>query len=94
MRLGQVVISKAGRDSGRLYLVVGLDEGGLVAFLSDGRHRPVERPKRKNPLHLQPTGFVDAEASRKAASGTLTDLDVRRALRDFSESRGGDRVDA
>ena len=43
--LGQVVLSKAGKDSGSFYAVV-LEEKDF-AYIADGRLRKVEKPKRK-----------------------------------------------
>lgn len=54
---GSVVLSLAGRDRGRLLAVTDSRDGGAVS-ISDGGERPLERPKRKNPRHLRPTGLV------------------------------------
>lgn len=48
---GQIVIAVAGRETGGRFVVVGLDERHL--YLADGRKRPVEKPKRKNPRHVK-----------------------------------------
>lgn len=52
---GAVVLSLAGRDKGRLLVVVGNEAGS--ALVCDGKERPVERPKRKNYRHLRPVGL-------------------------------------
>ena len=58
--LGSVVISKAGRDKGYFMAVVGEEKGFLLA--ADGKERPLERPKKKNPKHLQRTNHrIDLE---------------------------------
>lgn len=49
--IGQVVTSRAGRDAGKTYLVVGLLPDGRV-LVADGRVRSVVRPKVKNLRHL------------------------------------------
>ncbi len=52
---GCIVKSTAGRDKGKLLLVTEvLQEYILVC---DGKERPLQRPKRKNPRHLVFTGF-------------------------------------
>lgn len=51
---GRVVIAKAGRDKGKAFVVVGIIDDRTV-LLADGKSRPLERPKRKNTLHLQAT---------------------------------------
>ena len=57
----QVVLSLAGRDKGQLLAVVQEDENGV--WLADGKRRPLEHPKCKNPRHIRPTPTVlDREA--------------------------------
>lgn len=51
---GSVVIAKAGRDKGRAFAVVDVPDR-RTALIADGKTRPIERPKRKNIIHLQPT---------------------------------------
>ena len=67
LKLGQVVISKQGKDMGRIYVVVGMAEGRV--FLADARKFNVMRPKRKNPKHLQPMRLVIEEVRKKAEEG-------------------------
>ena len=51
---GSVVIAKAGRDKGRAFAVIEVLSDREV-LIADGRRRPIERPKRKNVIHLQGT---------------------------------------
>ncbi len=53
LNIGTVVISMAGRDKGYPLAVVGFD--GKYVLVSDGKERPLSRPKKKNPLHLAAT---------------------------------------
>jgi len=48
---GMIVKSLAGRDKGYYLCVVG-EEGGCV-LVCDGKERPLERPKKKNPMHVE-----------------------------------------
>ena len=48
---GTVVISLAGRDKGYTLCVVGGESGCVL--VCDGKERPLGRPKKKNPKHLQ-----------------------------------------
>lgn len=50
---GTVVKSKAGRDKETLLVVVKVENG--FAYVCDGKRRPLERPKKKNLLHLAAT---------------------------------------
>lgn len=47
---GQIVCSKAGRDKDYFMAVVGME--GEFLLVCDGKERPLERPKRKNPKHI------------------------------------------
>lgn len=47
---GMVVISMAGRDSGKPLAVVEVKDG--FVYVCDGKERPLENPKKKNPKHL------------------------------------------
>ena len=51
---GTVVRSLAGRDAGYPLCVVGYE--GELPLVCDGKERPLERPKKKNPRHLEPLG--------------------------------------
>ena len=51
---GSVVIAKAGRDKGKVFAVTEILSDREV-LIADGRSRPLERPKRKNIIHLQAT---------------------------------------
>ena len=51
--VGRIVVSKAGRDKTKVMVVVKETENYLL--VCDGKERPVERPKRKNPKHLRLT---------------------------------------
>ena len=50
-KTGTVVKSLAGRDKGYLLCVVG-EEGGCI-LVCDGKERPLGRPKKKNPKHVE-----------------------------------------
>lgn len=51
---GEVVLALNGRDKGSCFLVLGSENGRVL--IADGNRRKLERPKQKNPRHLQSTG--------------------------------------
>ncbi len=55
--VGRVAYSKAGRDKGRLFIVIGVVNEDFV-WISDGDLRPVEKPKKKRIKHLEYTDLV------------------------------------
>lgn len=77
--LGMVVTSRAGRDAGDRYVVVGV-AGPDMVLVADGRRRGIERPKRKNVKHLVAHGPAAGLAERLRAGGLASDEDVRAAL--------------
>lgn len=79
LQVGSVVRATAGKEQNGFYLVTALE--GAFALLADGRHRPLEKPKRKNLRHIAPTSTVwETEG--------LTDRELRRRLLDFA-AKGG-----
>ncbi len=74
---GTVVISKAGRDKGYPLVVTGFDGGRVI--VADGKERPLNRPKKKNPRHL-------AKTNKTLSLEGLTDRALRRALREIGKA--------
>ena len=72
LKRGSVVVSSAGKDKGSYLAVLLTDASGL--WIADGRRRPLERPKRKNPRHVAETPFTAEEASM------ATNRELRRTL--------------
>ena len=79
-----IVRSDAGRDKGKLFVVLAVE--GEFLLLADGKSRKVEHPKRKKRRHVL---FVSAEENRltdKIKSGEkITNSELRRALAAFRE---------
>lgn len=93
--VGQVVYSKAGRDSGRLFVVSALiDE--LYVHIVDGDLRKVEKPKKKKVKHLKATGYVIDTLKEKFEKGLkVNNSEVRKALKDIRqklESAGESKI--
>ncbi len=74
---GYIVRSVAGRDRGKFMVVVGYK--GDYPLVCDGKERPTERPKRKNPKHLKFTN-THLEKAQYATNKSL-----RRTLKAFTE---------
>ncbi|MDR1065983.1 MAG: KOW domain-containing RNA-binding protein [Clostridiales bacterium] len=90
MSIGQVVYSKRGRDKGLAFLVVRAEDG--FAWLSDGKTRPLCRPKKKKSAHVQPTNNIIYDLRDKlAADGHVTDSDIKKSLAPYKTagSTGG-----
>ncbi|MFZ5645219.1 MAG: RNA-binding protein [Bacillota bacterium] len=80
---GRLVISTAGRDKGKFYLVLDLCPDSKVNVV-DGEFRKISNPKRKNSKHLRSYPEISPEISEKVKAGLkVSDQDVRRALEEI-----------
>ena len=78
--LGRVVCSKAGRDAGRKFVIVGvLDEFNVL--IVDGDLRKIERPKKKKMKRLEFTDIVMQPISDKLCKGIrVTNSEISKQL--------------
>ena len=76
IKRGDVVLVLAGHDAGRHCVTLGWRDGRIL--LADGKLRTLEKPKGKNPKHLQTTGVVLDE------SALVTNRQIRKALHPFN----------
>ncbi len=81
--VGQIVISRAGRDAGRKFVVVRVIDD-LYGEICDGDLRKVEKPKKKKIKHLNITDDMAEGLAEKLKSGDrITNAEIRKALVDF-----------
>jgi len=74
---GMLVYSKAGRDKGKIFLVLDLEKD--FVYLADGDARRVTKPKKKKIKHVNKTNRVlDLDFDK------ISDSCVRRALSEYS----------
>ncbi len=80
---GCIVLSTAGRDKGRYFLVIGMEDN--YALIVDGKLRSIESPKRKKIKHLMYAGKVSGEKlqAKIDADIALEDAEVRKAMNLF-----------
>ena len=84
LTLGQVVYSKAGRDTGKGFLVVGILDNWYV-LISDGDLRRIEKPKKKKVKHLETTKEMNVALSQKLENKLkVTNAEIRKALADVT----------
>ncbi|NLK67953.1 MAG: RNA-binding protein [Clostridiaceae bacterium] len=78
--IGRFVYSRAGRDKGRLFIVVRIIDENFVA-VADGDLRTIERPKKKRIKHLKYTDVVSDDILQKLKNGKQPlDSDIRKAI--------------
>lgn len=82
---GMLARSLSGHDSGKLYIVVKAD-GGYV-WLSDGRGRTVEKPKKKNQKHIQIAYRIPDAVKEVLGSGRpLQNEHIKQAIQSESQN--------
>ncbi|MBE6022501.1 MAG: RNA-binding protein [Cellulosilyticum sp.] len=80
--LGQIVFSKCGRDQGKPFIIVSIEEE--YVYLVDGDLRKVDNPKLKKKKHIQLTLTTNEWIQQKIIEeNRLTNNDVRRALEEY-----------
>ena len=79
-----IVKSDAGRDTGKLFVVLATE--GEFLLLADGKTRKVESPKRKKRKHVL---FVAADETRLSEKmkhdERITNMEVRKTLAAYRE---------
>lgn len=75
---GLVVRSAAGHDKYTFQVVI--ESCDKYVLVCNGKRRPLERPKKKNFIHLNPTKTIIGEESLK------NNKSIRVALRPFNQS--------
>lgn len=78
--VGRIAVSTAGHDKGLVLCVIGTDGNSLL--LADGRHRKVQKPKRKQLKHLV---FIEDAA---LYSGRMTNKSLRAHIREVCNHCG------
>jgi ribosomal protein L14E/L6E/L27E len=80
LTVGMVVCATAGKEKDSFYVVTQLD--GNAVYIADGKHRTLEKPKRKNVRHIRATNTV------WELSG-LTNRSLRHRLHECNAHEGG-----
>lgn len=79
--VGSVVLSTAGRDAGRLFVVTEIVDEAYV-FIADGSLRRVEKPKKKKIKHLKVTDKLNTEIKRKLENKEkVSNAEIRKYLK-------------
>ncbi len=80
VEIGQIVVSKAGRDKGK-YMMVYKILGTNYVYVTDGDNRTIDNPKKKNIRHLQKTKLISKELAKKLKSKSKTvNVDIKNEI--------------
>ncbi len=72
-KAGMLVRSKAGHDTGRVYVIIDVDDA--YVYLADGRIRTLDKLKKKKKKHVQ-------LICREYAVEEATDVSIRHLLKE------------
>ena len=85
--IGDIVLALAGRDSERLFIVVGILDENYV-YIADGKSRRVDLPKKKKIRHIElakkaDDGFIE---SLNLKGGKFTNSVLRKIIGDHAKN--------
>ena len=73
---GRFAVSAAGHDAGRLYIIIGTEQGCSVLLVADGHKRGFASPKRKKAKHLRVLPLRDDNIAGLVSAGAKVDDSV------------------
>lgn len=84
---GQFVTSRSGHDRGTLYVIVA--EEDEFVYLSDGRLKGPDNPKKKRRKHIQPVNACveDALKQRLESGGRVWPEEIRYAIKQYASKK-------
>lgn len=87
---GWIVEAQAGRDTGKLFYVLAVEQDTKRLLLADGKGRKVRHPKAKKLGHVkcltgQRREFPHPVTQKLQRGETVSDRELRRALGAFKE---------
>jgi len=79
IEIADIVISLNGRDAGKRFVVIGVEDG--YSLIANGKGRRYEKPKRKKNKHLKIENKLNNKVADKLIEGEkATNNELRRAL--------------
>jgi ribosomal protein L14E/L6E/L27E len=93
---GRVVMVTQGHDAGIVCAVLQVLDDRTVLVV-DGKTRTLQKPKRKNILHLRPYPITIKVAGKGGSGGDMADSDIRKQLKTvwdayLTETQGANRA--
>ncbi|MDD3173181.1 MAG: KOW domain-containing RNA-binding protein [Herbinix sp.] len=89
-KVGGYVVSAAGHDSGKYYVIFQIDSE--YVYLVDGKIRPLNNPKKKKIKHVEMLEQSNQTLSDKISNKTVKNEEIKRAiklLQHSNASKGG-----
>jgi len=85
--IGKFATSKAGHDKMQLYVITDMECD--FVYLSDGRLKPIDKPKKKRIKHIQIINTTVEESlyNRLLKKETVRDEEIKYAIKKYLEAR-------
>lgn len=77
--IGCFVISKAGRDAGKYYVII--DSHNEYVYLVDGNIRTLDYPKKKNIKHIKRLRHNDQKLTEAIKNKSVKNEEIKRAIK-------------
>lgn len=78
--IGCFAVSLAGHDKCTIYVIIGAD--AEYVYLSDGKNKTIEHPKKKKIKHIQLIKRKDSEIAKKQQGHVdVRNEDIKRAIK-------------
>ena len=82
---GMLAKSKAGHDKDACYVILKADD--LYAWLTDGRLKPIEKPKKKKRKHIQVVYTIPESLKAKLSNKEeIRNEDIKYAIKLYTQS--------
>ena len=78
--VGSIVLSLAGRDRKRLFVILSLDEVNGYVYVADGKLRQIQHPKKKKSKHVKVVQYARDDIAKACRNGTVTNRMLRETL--------------
>ena len=79
---GYLAVSKAGHDKQEIYVIIDWDASYI--YLSDGKYKKLDNPKKKNHRHVQVIQYMDRDIEQKLEnSQLLINEDIKKAIKNY-----------
>lgn len=82
--VGEFARSKAGHDKNELFVIVKVE--GEYVYLSDGKLRKIDKPKKKKMKHIQKINFIDNNIKKIIIENdVLRDEIIKKSIKDYNK---------
>lgn len=84
-RVGEFAKSKAGHDKEEIFVIINKEDE--YVYLSDGKSRTIDKPKKKKLKHIQVINKIDEDIFEKLETNKiLQNEDIKKAIKIYKKS--------